>query len=225
MELTRYFENPFDNYRLKESEFRTGVQFHIVSLQVNNPGGIYDAIIAQSIPLYDELNAIASALGTEYAQQQGSTITALQAKQAFLRMARLREGLISNAFGGTGSGPYQEFFPYGLKELNRASKLQIDVISARLVHASNIYVAQLGPALHAEFTAARQTYLAARAAQMTNIGETSTLRHRARRARKAMAEQLLRNLYTIGLHHTGNPDAVSSYFDLNIFTPKRKKKR
>jgi hypothetical protein len=225
MDLTRYFENPFDNERLGEGDFRTGAQFHIVSLQIKNPGGIYDTILAQTIPLYDILNSTVSAMKTEYAQQQGSTITTNSTRRAFMKLVRIREGLISATFGGTDSPQYQEFFPYGLKELNRAANAEIDLIAQRLINVAAIYAAQLGPTLQADLETARQAFVNARAAQITNMAETSTLRHRVRGARKALAEQLLRNLYTIGLHNTGNPEAVSSYFDVNLFTPKRAKKK
>lgn len=226
MDLTRYFENPFDNTRISENDFLQGVQFHLVSLQVSNQGGIYDTILAQSTPLYDALRNIASARLSEFAQQQGSTVHANQTKNAFLRLVMISEGLIRSTFGGTDTPQYQEFFPRGLTELNRATKHQLDIISQRLVHYASIYLAQLGPQLHADFEAARQAMMSARAAQSTNIAETSVLRHRTRAARKAMAEQLLRNLYTIGLHNTGKPEVVSQFFDLNLFRgPRRKKKK
>lgn len=225
MELTRYFENPFDNPRLKEGDFRQGAQFHIVSLQVRNQGGIYDAIIAQTVPLFEALDNTIATRGIEYAQQRGSTLMVNKARRALIKLVSVREGLISSTFGGSDSAQYKEFFPYGLREYHKATNEELAPIAQRLVNVAGIYAAELGPGLQTEFEVAKQALVNARASQNTNMAEHSSMRYRTHQARKTLAEQLLRNLYTIGLHNPGKPEVVSQFFDLNLFTPKRGKKK
>lgn len=225
MELLRYFENPFYIPRLKFNTFTTAVEIHIARLSTNNPGGIYDAIIAETKLLFAAFKETRSLRDSEFAEQQGSTITTGNARAACLKLVRNREGYIRYKFGGTNTAGYIEFFPEGLKELSSIRLMKLDFFMQRMVAKATNYQAVLGPELLAEFEVAYQAFQAARHAQTTNMVQTKILRTHTHNARKALADQLMRNLHTIGLHNIDNPEAAANYFDQSLFTPPRGKKK
>lgn len=225
MELLRYFENPFYIPRLKFNTFTTAVEIHIARLSANNPGGIYDEIIAETKLLFAAFKETRSLRDIEFAEQQGSTVTTANARAACLKLVRNREGYIRYKFGGSNTAGYIEFFPEGLKELSSIRLMKLDFFMQRMVTKATNFQAELGPQLLADFTAARQAFAEARDAQTTNIVQTKTLRTRTHNARKALADQLMRNLHTIGLHNIGNPEAAADYFDQHLFTPPRGRKK
>ena len=214
--LNRLFDNLFFPLESNEASFLEGVDRHISLMQAANPG-IYATLIANTIAAKDAMRAATLARGQEGGQQQGSTIVMNAAKDEFLRFIRVREGLIRSTFEGVNSGPYQEFFPYGLNELDETTLSQMPELMGRIVNVATIYQAELGAQFMNDCIAKRQVFLDARAAQVTNLGENTTLQKAAQQAIRNLAAQLSTNLHTIALDHIGNPDAADDYFEQRYF--------
>ncbi len=216
IDLSRLFINLFYPLESSESSFLLGVDLHISKMQANNPAG-YATLISNTISARTNVINARAARGQEDGQQQGSTILMNKAKEDFLKFIRIREGLIKSTFEGVQSVQYAEFFPYGLNELDEATLNDMPAIMTRIINVANIYQAELGAQFVNDCSAKSQAFLDARSAQVTNLGEHSSLQAQTQDALRLLGVQLCINVHTIAMDNIGNSGAADSYFEQRYF--------
>lgn len=219
-----FFEAPFDDPRISIDTLKKFSEDHLARI-TTNPGpaggpiaGLVGPTGAAHINYFGEITdvAIASAV------QQGITKSVDQKFHETIEYMKNQEKLIVYVFGKE-SPAYQEFYPYGLNEYNRATKANFEEITMRFKAAATN---NLNPAIPATLAAEVQTYhddyQELRAAQLGKKGTTDTQRSERDTARTALELQLWKNILTISLAHLGNVDACMAYFDESMLKAKTK---
>lgn len=217
IELNRYYENGFFPLETTEGNFTEGTDRHIALLEAHNPGGIYDAIILEIKARRDLMKNAISARDSEGTEQEGSTILMNTTITAFIKFARIREGLIKSTFEGDDTPQYEEFFPHGLTEYDQATVGTIETLMDRMVTKATKYETELGTTFKTDCIAKRTAFTKARADQLTNIGQAITLEQQAQHAIEKVAEQLSINLHTTALNNVGHPDRADWFFEQRFF--------
>ncbi len=216
IDLNRFFENLFYPAESSETSFLQGVKRHISKMKVNNPLGFASLITATESALLNVEN-IRDSREQEEGQQLGSTFLMNKAKDDFTRFIRIREGLIKSTFEGEQSGPYLEFFPFGLKEFDTATLDETPALMMRIVNAATAYQADLGVQFLNDCTTKRQAFINAREAQVANMDENLSYQAQMREGMRLLAVQLCINLHTIAIENIGSTAAADLYFEQAYF--------
>ena len=87
---------------------------------------------------------------TKFAVQQGLTIAVENAVENFKKAVSQKEGIVRGNFGKN-SPAYQDFFPLGLTEYNKANLQNVELLMQRMVTAANAHVSDLGIPFLTEF--------------------------------------------------------------------------
>jgi hypothetical protein len=210
--IVRLIKDIYDDRELIDSRLRTFADDHIIRLANNNPGSIYDPMIAATTAAY---TAYYGAFNNELvieAVTQGLTIATNNAATAVKNKLSNQQKYIDYTFG-EGSEIYQEFFPYGMTEYHNARIDDLGSLLERYVTAANTH---LTPAQVGEVVPLVTAFTTARTAQRTAFSQTDTLRTGRRDTRKALTMQLTRNTLALASDHLGNVDVFDNYFDLTL---------
>jgi len=216
IDLSRFLVNQFYPLETSETNFVEGVDRHIGLFEAADPVTYAPEIAATKAQRTVMMNAL-SARNTETSQRMASTQAMNEAKDDFVRFMRVSEGLIKYTFQGDTSSQYLDFFPEGLREINEATLVEIEIIMNRIVNKATDYQVQLGAPFLNDCIAKRQAFIDARGAQVVNIGETTLLQKGAQSAIQQMGVQMCFNLLTIARNNIGNPAIIDSYFDQHYF--------
>ena len=133
----------------------------------------------------------------------------------FQQAVRRREGTIKSEFDKP-SATYDEFFPQGLTEYGDATLANAETLMKRFADAAARHVDVLGQAFVDRFAQLRQTFVAARAAQLAMMGEVRAEKLGTAGARAALEDQLMDNLLTLAMKFKRDPDSGMAYFDQSI---------
>lgn len=214
--IKRVFENHLSNPQISAEELRQFTEDHIGKLKAlpSLPAPL-SALLAPTEAAFDGFDEALSARTTLQATQSGGTITKDEALQLIRTTARQREGRVRDKFA-KGSGPYAEFFPQGLKEINKARLGQVPGLLDRFITAATKHQAALGPELLAEFTALKATFATARDGQMDAKGDLAQARANVAATRVVLEFQVGRNLLAIASHHLGQPERAADYFNQSL---------
>lgn len=210
--IVRLIKDIYDDRELIDSRLRTFADDHLIRLANNNPGSIYDPMIAATTAAYTAYyGSISNELVIE-AVTQGLTITTNNAAMAVRTKLGNQQKFIDYTFG-KGSNIYQEFFPFGMEEYHQARIDDLGSLLDRYVTAANAHLtaAQVG-----EVIPLVTAFTTARAAQRNAFSQTDTLRTGRRDTRKALTMQLTRNTLALASDHLTNADAFDNYFDLTL---------
>jgi len=216
-DLNNYYDDYFEPIEVAEGVFVEGVDRHIAKLENHNPGGIYDQNVTDTKAKQEVLKSIISARDSEGTEQLGSTIVMDAAKAAFIKFAQIREGALKSTFEGTDAAQYKEFLPGGLTEIDNSTLANIETIMDRWVTKATLYETELGTPFKTDCIAKRTSFLTARAAQLTNIGQVSDLTSAVKAALKQMALQLTTNVRDTAKNNTGVENAANLFFDQQFF--------
>ncbi|MDQ6698927.1 MAG: hypothetical protein M3Z36_01925, partial [Acidobacteriota bacterium] len=169
IEISRYFENPFDDPQISAEELRAFAADHTGKLQAQDADGPLKGTFASTIsetqaafqPFDGALSGRAEMLG----QRVGQTLSKNQAVQLFRTKIRQRQGRVRDVFG-EGTPQYLEIFPQGLMYYTRMKMENAEQRMDYAVEKFTKYKTELGGDLLAEFTQLRAAYGAARDAQV-----------------------------------------------------------
>jgi hypothetical protein len=216
--LRTYFTVVFDTPRISDDKLRKFVEVHLKRLAANNPGGIFSSLLAATTTAYDDYFGAITDEDTKAAIQKGLTKTMNDTLEEFIRAVRRREGTIKGEFDKD-SAAYLEFFPQGLTEYNQSTLANVETLMARFVNASTKHVAELGQPFVDRFVGLKQAFVAARAAQLTAMGEVKGEKLGTAEARTALEDQLMDNVLTLAMKFKRDADTGMSYFDQSIIRP------
>lgn len=216
IQLTRFLKNPFDDeVNIGNDNFHQFAFDHLERLKNNNPGGVYDSIIASMQAAYSQFNAVFDSKSIEEAIKKGATLGLSLSTETVLAAARKLEKQVAFLFGNP-SPTYISFFPKGLTELNQAGKGEWPGILARLKAATAANEATLGTAVVTEFADLEANWTSAAEGQIGKKGLVNELRDGLAQKRLILANAMFTDLLTIALNNIGNPLAIKTYFDQSI---------
>lgn len=229
MRIAGFFENGFAGRNISSGELLIFAEDHLGRMRSQNDSGAtarkFTELIAATQPLFGAFSAAHATENSEGATQQGKTLTKNAAFAAFKALVRLREVRVASELGRPGPG-YENFFPHGLKEYNRATMETAETLMDRMVAASEKFRAEVGAEMAVEFADARTAFLNARRAQLAQKGAVSVAAAARKAARKALEVQLMKNVLTIALLFVGQPERAQDFFtQAHLRDPKRRKRQ
>lgn len=210
--LQTLFKNHFNTERISDDNLRKFTEIHIQRLSANNGGGDFTTMITDTTNVYTNYFGAITDEDLKYAVQQGLTIAMNNSVENFKAAVKRREGLIRSTFGEE-TPQYQEFFPLGISEYTTAILANIETLMVRFKNLANQYAVELGAALEAEITALHNTFVTARTAQLTKIGEVSESKTDTSVKRDVVEIELIKNVHLIGAMFPGDVNRCMDFFD------------
>jgi hypothetical protein len=213
--LKVFFKNHFDTKDISDDHLKQFAEVHLQRLAANNPGGIYSTRITAITTAYTNYFGAISNEDVKFAMQQGLTITMNNAMGDFVHTVQMKEGIIKGTWGKT-SAQYQQFFPQGLNEYDQINLSTAELLMNRMVSAATAHAGDLPAGFVALFTGLRTTFLDARTAQLTVMGEVAGLKNTAETNRNDLEIELMIDLLIIGSNNIGHPERLTTYFNQSI---------
>ncbi len=213
--LRRMFENHFDSKTLSDNKLRKFSLDHLERLRSNNKENKYDAMINETDTVYTSYFGAITSEDTNLSQQQALTLSKNQALNNFVEGVRQKEGFVRGTWGKN-SPEYQEFFPRGTGEYSRATLANVETLMSRMVTAATKYKDTLGQPFLDYFTQLQSDFVQIRGAQLQKLGTVSDSKQITRENRRALTEQLSKNLLTLAIDFIGEPQRLNDFFDQSI---------
>jgi len=210
--LGRLIEDLFDEPKLSNANLRSFADDHMVRLSLNNPGGVYSPLIADTATRYTGYFGNITDLVVKEAIRQNLTVTTNLMKDAMIERIRSVHGLVVYRFGAE-SAIYESFFPYGLTEYNLARLDDLTTLLTRFASAAGTHLTATDPAEVTAINNAISAFNNARSAQHTVFAEEDMLRTGRNATRKELTRQLTRNLLIIAADMIDDADRFNDYFD------------
>ena len=196
----------------------------LARLNKNNPGNIYDAIIADTQVLITNLLATLGNRSTDSSTYSGSTLSKSIARAQLYNYLKRKEGLIKDKFGKP-SPEYNEFFPQGLTGYLRATDAEFRIMAQTAVAKATQYESTLGAAFKTELNDLYKAYDSAFNTQDTNKSNISTASAEEQAAELSLERQLTTNSLFIAYHNVDNATAFDTYFNTNLLYPPHRVQR
>ena len=213
--LRRMFENHFDSKTLSDDKLRKFSMDHLERLRSNNKDNKYDAMISETDTAYSNYFGAIKSEDINFSEQQALTFSKDQALRTFVGGVRQKEGIVRGTWGKN-SPEYQEFFPRGLVEFSRATLANVETLMSRMVMAATKYKDTLGQPFLDYFTQLQTDFVQVRGAQLQKLGSVSDSKQVTRENRRALTEQLSKNLLTLAIDFIGEPQRLNDFFDQSI---------
>lgn len=222
-QITDLFNDFFDKREITNERLATFSGDHLTRLNANNPLGVFDTIVANTLTVLTDFGKAYQKKGGSIGDRKGSTITKKQARKAFTDYIRQQEGAVKAKFGEQ-SNAYAQFFPDGLNAFNKATDTGylslVENISARATQ----YEADLGVVFKDTVIALATAYKDAEVEQATEKGDVSNTSETLTTERTDLTKQLTINALTIALQFPLQADKAGVYFETSLlFAQKRKR--
>lgn len=193
--LDRFFQNHFDTDKISDANFNKFTTDHLNRLA---KAGTYPALLAALQPIYAAWSGSTLSEATNTAIRESYTRSVQNAVDAIRSAISQQEGTVRGKFGKD-SPAYQEFFPQGVTDYNRATLGNIQEKLSRFLAAATAHSAELGAPFVTQFTALRDTFKTARDAQLASKGSIATDKSASATTRDQVETQLMKNLLTIAI--------------------------
>ena len=213
--LGGYCLNIFANSRVGDAKFRMFCEFHLQGLINNNPGGIYDTIIALLSSAYMNYYGALEDEATKLAIREGKTVAMKDSRKKVSGFISRQEGLVRSKWGKD-SAEYQEFYPQGVSVYLLASLGDFAIMLERYKNSVTAHAAELGAAFVTEATTLIENFLSIRSSQINLMAIVSGKRTASSISREALEMQVMENLLFIASKNVGKPEKISAYFDQSI---------
>lgn len=222
MDLKRFPVNQFDTIKISDDNLKKFSEIAMQRFIANNPGSIYDAIIAEITAAHTDYYGAITDEDVKTAVKEGSTIAMNGALKLFKETVSQKEGIVRGTYGAD-TPTYQEFFPHGLTEYSNATLANAEMLMDRMVTASTAHVADLTAAFVTLFTNLKTSFVAKRTAQMNLIGEVQGKKAVTSGNRNVLEVVLMKSVLTVAINNIGNPSAIDIYFDQSFLKPASQK--
>lgn len=189
----------------------------------NNPGGIYDQLLADGQNLHHQFYTELVGQSSQVGLNKGTTINLHQAFDAVLEKLRSLQGLIKYKYG-TRSVVYKEFFPRGIAPYYHVSLAGAETLFIRFRAFATMHLQASYPAEVTELNtlvAAYATAWQARESADSNTDNISTTRHQLR---KKLTLHLTKSFLIIASNNLENPNKFHDYYEKR-YLPLRKGKK
>lgn len=215
LHLNRLAIDIFAQHDLSDANLRAFADDHLIRLANNNPGGIYDSMIATTTIAYTAYYGNMTTEAVKKAVAEGHTKDTRLAKAALMARLRKQNALLEFKFGQD-SGIYQQFFPQGMNAFNTAG---LDVLGLLLVP----YITAASAHLQADYatevdtiTVLTTAYNDARTAQRVAFSAKNATATARRANRKALTKQMTRNFLIIASNNVDNIDRFDNLYDAGL---------
>ena len=222
--LNDLFTDIFELKKITNARLTTFANFHLVALVRNNPGGIFDALIA---PTENTLKALRNSEQGKYGSigdRKGTTLAKKKARVAFNRFIRRNEGAVRAKFAET-SAPYKEFFPTGLTAYDRASDMKYQGLLHNIIARATQYEADLGSDFKNQATTLTNAYLDAGKNQVKSKSKIGGFRNEISLERAELTRQLTFNALFIAASFLLQPEKQQLYFRTSLLFAQHRKHR
>lgn len=212
IEPEKYFRPLFGSGKLSRMRFNAYCTDHIERLTANNPGGIFNSILADVTAAFDSYNAGFNEYHFWLAKKKGSTTRVREAYARLLTNLSDNWRLIAYTYRND-KQTLEEFYPLGVSEYYDATATGLLSLAQRFKNVLTLHAADFFPAFAADFEACLDAYASALDLATEARARLSTARSQMAEARPALAAQMTKNLLTLALHFFGNPSKHDVYFD------------
>jgi hypothetical protein len=220
--LMKFAVNHFDNVKISDDNMKKFAEIAMQRFIANNPGSIYDTIIAEITAAYTDYYGAITDEDVKTAIKEGSTVAMNGELKTFKASVSQKEGIVRGNYG-VDSPTYQEFFPHGVTEYSNATLGNAQTLYDRMKTAATAHQADLGLPFVTLFTTLRANFVAKRDAQLLLIGEVKGKKDTTSKNRNVLEVVLMKSVLTVALNNIGNPDAIDVYFDQSFLKPPAQK--
>lgn len=211
----KFFVNHFDTHRISDENIQRYSEAHMHLLATNDPEGRYCSMLEEVTDAHAAYYGSTIDDVVKEAVKQGATRRKDEVFGRFQELVRRGEGLV-RAHYGKGSAEYEEFFPYGVTEYNRATMANVGPLMARMVTAGAKHRAVLGKDFVKEFEEIQSEFTDTRREQMDTKGAVTESKADTAATRDVLEARLMQNLLLIAADNIGRPERASQFFDLSI---------
>lgn len=210
----RLCEDQFDDKNLSYADLRSFCDDHLVSLANpdNNPGGIYNSLIATTTTKYNSYFGKMTDEATKKSLAEGTTVTRNNARGAVEEQIRRMEGSTISLYGGA-SAEYQELFPLGMSEYLRAREGDVNTLFVRFQNHAVVRLNTDFPGQVTQLGTLISSFQTAFATRETVVNQVDSLQTGKHEDRKILTVQLTINFLTIAINNIDNPDRFDDYYD------------
>jgi hypothetical protein len=216
--IEKYFTNHFSNKNISNGRLKAFTDDHInktTGILTVSPNAIIQQLLDDLLPLYNGYFGAISSEATKYAIQQSRTIAVNNAWEKVLDFIRQKEGTVKGIWGKDAE-QYQEFYPLGVEEYNKATKINKSIILTRYLDAATTHQATLGAPFLATFTNLKTDWENKFTTQQLQIGLVKDAASQRDNNRKPIELQLTRNILGIAGVFAGKPEMVNDYFNQSL---------
>jgi hypothetical protein len=210
--METFFKNHFNTNRISDDNLRKFAEIHLQRMAAKNAGGQFSQMITDLTTAYTNYFGSMTDEDTKFAVQQGLTIAVENAVENFKKAVSQKEGIVRGNFGKN-SPAYQEFFPLGLTEYNKANLQNVELLMQRMVTAANAHVSDLGIPFLTEFQNYLSAFQSARASQLLKIGEVVDSKTDTSFKRDDVENELMKNVHLIAAMYVGDINTCMDFFD------------
>lgn len=214
------FINHLDTKDVSDDTMKELTQKHLTGMSQNNPGGIYDTPILDTTQAYTNYFGAMTDEATKIAIKEGSTVTMNIKLDLFKDFVSQQEGLIRSKWGKT-AAEYQEFYPQGVTEYQRAPLKSIDQIMDRYENAATAHQADLGAPFVTDVSTLTTGFKTARQSQLDLMAIVNGKKTETSVKRDVVEIQVMKNLLIIASNNVGNPSVLRNYLDQSLIRPQK----
>lgn len=224
--LASFRKNPFLTINIAREKFEKFVREHIARTKsAHNPA--FDSIILATETLsnsvFDNLQN-----NDEFKNQKRGLTWQVNKKIREFKALVLKMGSLVEVTFEKKSPTYEVFYPHGRTEYHRANKTNILVLFERIIEATTAYEAELGSDWKTAFSQMYADFVPLFQQQNQKKGEVAKTSSDFGELKKAMCNQLYKNLLVILAEYYENPKRAKTFFNektVNWKKPKKKKKK
>ena len=209
----KFFSNNFNFSRITDARLQNFVRSVIEALTLNNPGGVFDADILALTNGYNLYFGNYTTKGVDVADDMSSNIGIDKETALFVKGVKTNYNGIANVYP-KGSIVYKQFFPKGLTEFSKLTRINVQTVSHRMAVKADQYQSTLGGAPFAALFAGYETSITdALKTQNQTKGSVRTVRGSVKTSRLPVENAITGAMYSVGKQF--NPDYIkcATYFD------------
>ena len=215
IDLKRFFQNPFTDKEISQTELQKFAEDHLAKLAAANEGGTYAARLTDTTVVYESYFGELTNVSLRVAVQKAATQTMKERWAEFVKwMTGKGEARVKDR-ADKPSAVYTEFFPTGLTEYHSANVADGQTLARRVKASAVTHAALLGADFKTTVDGLVDGYLAARETQMERKGAKTEGRGSRDVTKAELQEQLFDNLlFLAGV--TKDPEKCVLFFDQSL---------
>jgi hypothetical protein len=218
LRIETFFKNHFDSPNISNNRFRGFVDDHInkttAKLSVQ-PNAVIQDLLNSTLPLYNGYFGAITNEDIKFSIQQSRTVAVNNAWDRVLEFIRQKEGTVRGIWGKT-APEYQEFYPLGLEEYNRATNLNKQALLVRYLEIATTHQGLLGADFITDFTGLKTDWEQKFTTQQLQIGLVKDAASQRDTNRTPLELQMMRNILVIASVFAGQPEMVNDFFNQSL---------
>ncbi len=215
MLFEKYFKNLFYDSKIIDNRMKDGTEDFLVKIVTNNTDHQFDAMIADTTPIFTQFKTGLNNKSFTYSSQLSSTMTVDEIKAEYIELVRRTVGNITT-FHKKKSPVYKDFFA---TEMKTYTQPHMDDIVDKINYFIDKYTAHpdLGTTVKLAFVDLLGVFEPARMTQQQKISTVKNLALAISDERKALNEIMFDNLLQIARMYKGKPEYSKAFFDHSKF--------